>query len=235
MKTKALALDLGASGGKIYSGGFDGKKLEIKEIHRFLNTPINVDGHLYWGFHTIFENLLVGMRKAAAEKFTSFGVDSYCNDYGLLDDSGNLLSPVHTYRDGRTEGVLEIMDGVFPPFELYQKTGNQRARFNTLVQLVAQRRSNESALLDQAKHLLFVPDLINFLLCGNAMAEFTIASVSQLFNRQSANWDADILNAFNLPSQLFPSVVETGTRLGQVKTEILKQIGGKTFELLTVG
>ncbi|MHB8087826.1 MAG: rhamnulokinase [Anaerolineaceae bacterium] len=232
---KALALDLGASGGKIFSGGFDGKRLEIKEIHRFSNTPINVDGHLYWGFHTIFENLQVGMRMAAAEKFTSFAVDSYCNDYGLLDDAGHLLSPVHTYRDCRTEGVLEIMDGVFSPVDLYHRTGNQRARFNTLVQLAAQRRSNESALLDQAKRLLFVPDLINFLLCGNAAAEFTIASVSQLFNRQSADWDEDILRAFNLPRTLFPQVVETGIHLGTVKAEILAELGVTSFDIMTVG
>jgi len=235
MKKQALALDLGGSGGKVFSGGFDGKKLEIKEIHRFSNIPIKVEGHLYWGFHTIFENLLVGMRKAAAGKFTSFGVDSFCNDYGLLDDSGCLLSPIYTYRDSRTDGVLETMDGVFSPIDLYHRTGNQRARFNTLVQLAAQRWSDESALLDQAKRLLFVPDLINFLLSGAEAAEFTIASVSQLCNRQLNNWDEDILRAFNLPRQLFPPIVETGTRLGQVKSEILTQLDGTSFDILTVG
>lgn len=232
---KALALDLGASGGKIFSGSFDQKKLEIKEIHRFSNSPIHVDGHMYWGFHTIFENLLAGMRMAAAEKYTSFAVDSYCNDYGLLDDSGQLLAPIHTYRDNRTEGILKLMDGVFSPVELYHRTGNQRARFNTLVQLAAQRRSIESILLDQAKRLLFVPDLINYLLCGNAAAEFTIASVSQLFNRHDNDWDEDILQAFDLPRKLFAPVVETGTRLGIVKADILAETGGRGFDIVTVG
>ena len=232
---KALALDLGASGGKIFSGSFDGKRLGVKEIHRFANTPIKIEDQLYWGFQTIFENLLAGMRLAAAEKFTSFAVDSYCNDYGLLDDSGKLLSPIHTYRDSRTEGILEFMDSVFSPVELYHRTGNQRARFNTLVQLAAQRRSIESILLDQAKRLLFVPDLINYLLCGNAASEFTIASVSQLFNRQTNDWDDDILRAFGLPRKLFAPVEKTGTRMGTVKAEILAETGGCGFDILTVG
>ena len=235
MKKQALALDLGASGGKIFSGSFDGKRLEIKEIHRFSNAPINVDGHLYWGFHTIYENLLTGMRMAAADKFNTFAVDAYCNDYGLIDESGRLLSPIHTYRDSRTEGVLEIMDGIFSPRDLYQRTGNQRARFNTLVQLAAQRHSTESALLDQAKRLLLVPDLINYLLSGVEAAEFTIASVSQFFNRQSAVWDEDILQAFNLPRRILPEVVETCTRLGKVKAKILRNLGAASFDILTVG
>lgn len=186
---KALALDLGASGGKLLSGSYDGRKLKVREIHRFSNEPVERDSHLIWDFQLIYSHLLDGLRKAASEKIDSFGVDSFSNDYGLLDETGKIISPVYMYRDLRTEGMLEWMDQRIPPRELFARTGCQRARFNTLVQLVSQTRSSDHDLLNKADCFLFVPDLLNYFLCGEKTAEYTIASVSQAYNRREGCWD----------------------------------------------
>ena len=232
---KALAFDLGASGGKMVAGNFDGKKLHIKEIHRFANQPIKVQGHLCWDLHRIYANLLKGLRKASAEKCKSLGIDSFCNDYGLLDKEGNLISNVYMYRDHRTEGVLDEIDKRFPAKELFRCTGCQRARFNTLVQLAAQSRSPEGALLKRAEKLLFVPDLLNSFLSGEQSTEFTIASVSQLFNRDDNQWDPEIIKTFELPKNIFPKVLPSAQKLGEVKREILEKTESEPFSIYTVG
>ena len=231
---KALALDLGASGGKMLSGSFDGRTLQVKEIHRFQNEPVERGGHLSWDISAIHQNLLEGLRKAASEKFTSFGVDSFCNDYGLLDAAGNLLAPIYTYRDRRTEGVLEWMDGVIPARELYARTGNQRARFNTLVQLAAQTKAADHALLESAESLLFVPDLLDYYLCGEKAAEYTIASVSQLYNRLEGRWDTGIMRLFGLPERLFPRILPCATMLGDATPDILQETGAGRFSICKV-
>ena len=232
---QALAFDLGASGGKFLSGSFDGVKLSVKEIHRFKNSPVEIGGHLFWDIHRIYANLLDGLRKTAPERISSFGVDSFSNDYGLLDASGNLIAPVYTYRDSRTEGVLEWMDQIIPPGELYRRTGNQRARFNTLVQLVAQGKAADRLLLETAKHLLFVPDLLNYFLCGEMASEYTLASVSQLYNRIENHWDKIIIDSFALPEGIFPSVIPHGVKIGQVKPDIIDLTGGTSFSIWAVG
>jgi rhamnulokinase len=232
---KALALDLGASGGKLLAGSFTGKKLDVREIHRFHNAPVEKGGHLYWDIHRIFLNLLEGLRRSAPEKISSFGIDSFCNDYGLLAKSGKLISPVYMYRDHRTEGVLERMNRVIPPEELFRRTGCQRARFNTLVQLVAQAQTPDRRRLTQAEKLLFVPDLLNYFLCGEMAAEFTIASVSQVYNRMENEWDAAILRAFDIPVGLFPEVIAPASRLGHAKRAVLDQTGMEPFSICTVG
>jgi rhamnulokinase len=232
---RVLALDLGGGSGRLVSGSFDGKKLVVREIHRFPNELAEVDGHLVWDIPGIFSNLLDGMRRSGPEGFSSFGMDSYCNDYGLLDEGGELLAPVCMYRDRRTEGVLEWMDQVIPPEELFRRTGCQRARFNTLVQLVSQTRPPGSDLLRRAKSLLFIPDLIDFFLCGEKTAEYTIASVSQVYNRLENHWDPDIMAAFNIPPGLFPRVVPSATQLGQARRAILQQTGAGPFSICTVG
>ncbi len=197
---RALALDLGASGGKILSGCFDGERITVREIHRFENEPVDRGGHLYWDIERIYANLLEGLRKAAQEGFTSFGVDSFSNDFGLLDTRGHLIGQLYSYRDSRTQGVLEWMEQILPAREVYERTGNQRARFSTLVQLVAQSRSAERSPLENARHLLFVPDLLDYFLCGEKGAEYTIASVSQLYNRVEHQWDGGILDSFGIPA-----------------------------------
>jgi sugar (pentulose or hexulose) kinase len=232
---KALALDLGGSGGKLLSGSFDGKKLVVKDIHRFNNHPVETGGHLYWDIPGIYSNLLDGLRRSAPEKITSFGVDSFCNDYGLLDASGNLISQVYMYRDCRTEGVLEWMDHIIPPTELYERTGCQRARFNTLVQLAAQTKASDHLLLENANSLLFVPDLLNFMLCGEKAAEYTIASVSQAYNRMENRWDSKIIRSFAIPEGIFPDLISCATTLGEAKPNILDLTGAERFLICAVG
>ena len=232
---QALALDLGGSGGRFLSGNFDGGKINVKEIHRFNNGPVDIRGHLFWDIPAIYSNLMEGLSRALPEKISSFGVDSFCNDYGILDSEGNLISQVYMYRDRRTEGVLEWMDQIIPPKELFRRTGCQRARFNTLVQLAAQARARDHALLEDAKTLLFLPDLLNYYLCGEIAAEYTIASVSQLYNRTENRWDPEIMQPFGIPETIFPSVIPPAILLGQAKPEILAQTGLAPFSIHTVG
>lgn len=231
----ALAMDLGGSGGKIFAGRFDGKKIAINEIQRFRNEPINAGGHLYWDIPGIYANLLYGIRKAAPTSFSSFGVDSFCNDYGLLDKEGNLCSPVYMYRDRRTEGIPDKLDITISQNDLYQRTGCQRARFNTLVQLVAQKNSPDQFILENAQTMLFVPDLLNYFLCGEKVAEFTIASVSQVYDRIENKWDDRTIQAFHLPAGMFPNVVPSAICLGTARREILKSTSAMPFSICTVG
>ncbi len=230
----ALALDLGASGGKILSGSFDGRTLTTQEIHRFKNEPILIDGHLCWDVPWIYSNLLDGLRKATPENISSFGVDSFCNDYALLDANDVMIPPVFMYRDHRTEGMLERMDQIIPPEELYQRTGNQRARFNTLVQLVAETKAADHRL-ERAKSLLFLSDLLNYFLCDVKAAEYTTASVSQLFNRAENHWDSTILRSFGIAQDILPGVIPPSTLLGQVKPEVQNKTGAGLFSVCTVG
>jgi rhamnulokinase len=229
-----LAMDLGGSGGKIFLGSLHAGKLAVSEIHRFQNEPVETAGHLYWDILQINRNLLEGMRIAASESFVSVGVDAFCNDYGMLDADGRLINQVFMYRDMRTAGVPAQLDGIIDPMSLYRATGCQRARFNTLVQLYAQKNSSDGFLLEQASCLLFVPDLLNYFLCGKKAAEFTIASVSQAFNRSANTWDADILSKLGIRSDLFPDVIAPAVILGDAKPEILRATGATPFTVSSV-
>lgn len=231
---KTLAMDLGGSGGKVFLGSLHAGKLSMQEIHRFQNEPVEAAGHLYWDILRIYGNLLEGIRLAATEGIASVGIDSFCNDYGLLDADGRLINQVFMYRDKRTAGVPEKIDGVIDPVSLYRTTGCQRARFNTLVQLYAQKNGSDGFQLEQASSLLFVPDLLNYFLCGKQAAEYTIASVSQAFDRNANVWDAALLRKLGIRADLFPDVIAPAVILGGASQPILGATGADPFTVASV-
>lgn len=83
-----LAMDYGASGGRAMLGSFDGSRLQLKEIHRFDNTPVRLGGRFYWDFLRLYHELLQGIgqyNKRYGDGLASIAVDTWGVDVGFLD------------------------------------------------------------------------------------------------------------------------------------------------------
>ena len=166
MEKKVLAFDFGASGGRAMCGTFDGKKIEIEELHRFSNDPVILNGTMYWDVLRLFFEIKQGLIKAKkCGKIESIGIDTWGVDFGLIDKEGRLLeNPVH-YRDKRTQGMLEKSFGRIDKEKFYHITGNQFMEINTVFQLLSLMENRED-LLKKADKLLLMPDLFNYFLTG---------------------------------------------------------------------
>lgn len=216
-----LAFDLGGSGGKLFLGSLRGGALALEEVHRFANAPVAAGPGLYWNLFGILEQLGAGLRLAArrnaGDAIVSLGIDSFSNDFSLIDRNGEVLIPLRCYRDGRTERHAEATYRVMPRERLHRITGNQIAPFNTLMQLSAMRCAGQGYLLEQADKLLFTPDLLAYFLTGEAVSEYTIASVSQMLDILSGTWSDAILRAYGIPGSLLAPLVAPGTVVGGVR------------------
>lgn len=216
MKKNVLALDIGASSGRAIIGIYEDGALELKEIHRFANIPLEEDGTLYWDIEDLFKQIKMGIQKATEEySVDSLGVDTWGVDFGLLDIEGNLIKKPVNYRDKRTRGILSKAEKYLPLKEIYRWTGNQLMEINTLYQLLAERESNEN--FNQISTLLFMPDLFNYLLTGKIVAERSIASTAQLTNYETGSWDKKLLESFQLSEAIFPQLVSAGEILGTIQ------------------
>ncbi|MBC8536906.1 rhamnulokinase [Feifania hominis] len=216
-----LAFDLGASSGKLFLGGVDGGRLRLREVHRFENGPVALARHLYWDFFAIHRNLCEGIRIACAEAggpIASLGIDSFSNDFCLIGRDGALLTPMRCYRDDRTARAREAIFQKCPPRRLYTLSGNQVALFNTAMQLAAMREENDRSL-DSGATLLLLPDLLCALLTGDVSGEYTISSVTQLFDFAADTWHAELLKAFGIPAELLPPVCHPGSPRGVIRPE----------------
>jgi rhamnulokinase len=222
-----LAIDLGAESGRALLGRFDGEQVTLEEIHRFPNEPVQLVDGLYWDLLSIFRDVKRGLAKAkpaAAEagRLESVGVDSWAVDFALLDREGALVSNPLNHRDPRTEGMVEKAFERVPKEEIYETTGIQFIRINTLYQLLAMQ---SSPLLEAAESLLLIPDLINYWLTGEKACELTNATTTQLYGLKAGGWAQDLLQRMSLPVDVFPKIVPPATELGPLLPEVAEEVG----------
>lgn len=208
-----IAVDLGAESGRVMRAEFDGERLSLSESHRFSNTSVTVRGTLYWDALRQWHNIVQGI-KAAAHGAAGLGVDTWGVDFALLDRDGNLLSnPVH-YRDRSSSD--EMMQWVFsrvPRREVFERTGIQFMAINGLYRLAGLARQR-SALLESAATLVTIADLFNFWLSGSRTCEFTHVTTQQMYNPHAGNWDYELLTMLDIPTHIFPPIVQPGTCIG---------------------
>jgi rhamnulokinase len=216
MTTKTvLAVDLGAESGRVMAVGFDGRHLNVEELHRFPNTSVMVNGTLTWDFLRLWGDIQTGIGRGMEHTPAGISVDTWGVDFGLLDRRGDLLgNPVH-YRDSRTEGVMaRTLDRVGRE-RVYAETGIQFMEINTIFQLMS-LVEQDSPQLAVADTLLTSPDLLNYWLTGAKVSERTIASTTQLL-RPDGTWATGLMADLGIPQHIFPEVVEPGVSLGDFR------------------
>ncbi|HMQ33610.1 MAG TPA: rhamnulokinase family protein [Chloroflexaceae bacterium] len=214
--TNFLAVDIGASSGRVILARWDGRQFALEELHRFWNGPLEEGGHLHWEAGRLWREIQAGLAAYArrdAAPLAGIGIDTWAVDYGLLDAEGRLLGNPFHYRDPRTAGMPALVDAQIPPAELYAATGIQRLPLNTLYQLAAAARAADGRLA-AADTLLLMPDLFHYWLTGRKVAEYTNATTTMLLDARERRWATDLLDRLGLPAHILPPVVEPGTALG---------------------
>ncbi|HUY36492.1 MAG TPA: rhamnulokinase family protein [Pirellulales bacterium] len=222
-----LAVDMGASGGRVSAGSFDGRRLRLDEVHRFENGAVAAAGGLYWDVLRLWSQVCQGLRSAGTRfgrSIHSVGVDTWGVDFALLGRGDVLLENPHSYRDPRCEGMLENALALVGREEIFAQTGLQFMPINTLYQFMSLRAAN-SPLLDAAESLLLMPDLFHWLLTGVKSNEFTNATTTQFFNPTQGRWATELLERLDLPTRLLGDVVGPGTRLGSPRREVAAETG----------
>lgn len=232
-----LAADLGASGGRLLAGRFDGSKLRLEELHRFENGPVAAVGSLYWDVLGLWTQITQGLRIARTRcggSIRSIGVDAWGVDFALLGRGDVLLGNPHCYRDPRSEGMLQRAIDQVGREAIFAQTGLQFMPINTLYQLMAMR-VQKSPLLDVAESFLMMPDFFHWLLTGEKSNEFTNSTTTQFFNPASGDWAFDLLKQLDLPTHLFRPVVPPGTQLGPLRGELAAETGLNDVQVVLPG
>lgn len=219
-------------------GFLDGRRLKTEIIHRFSNRQMRMAGGLYWDIISIYRNLELGIKKAHREAegaLFSVGMDSFCNDFGLIDTGGRLFNQVRCYRDERTERHAREIYKRVPKRELYDITGSQIALFNTSMQMASMSYEGESFLLDHCVHALLIPELLGYLLTGETYTEYTMASVTQLMDWRTGRWSDGLMERLGIRKDIFPGIVETGTVTGKIRRESLTEAPGDVRVVAVAG
>lgn len=231
---RLLAFDLGASSGRAILGEYDGERLTLQEIHRFLNEPERLNGGYYWDFLRLWREIKLGLHKAAeAGGFDRIGIDTWGVDYGYLDKEGRLMGLPRHYRDDRNERMANKLSAQLPQETLYRGSGIQHLSFNTIYQLCADLEE-QPWLPEHADRILFLPDLLAYLLTGEQYAEVSIASTSALLAASTQDWNYPLLEQLGIPTRLLPPVCPAGGRIAPLTDAIREELKLPPAEVVAV-
>lgn len=228
-----IAVDIGASSGRLILATYhDDQTISFEEIHRFKNGFSLVEGHERWNITQLCNEVLAGLQQAKKRGIDqcTIGIDTWAVDYVLLDHQGQLVAEPIAYRDDRTMNAIEEFAQLISKESIYQKTGIQFLNFNTLYQLFKE----SPAALSPAKHLLFIPDYIGYLLTGKMVGEKSNVSSSQFLNLETGTYDQELLEKADVSMKIFPTLVDSGTNLGQLKTSLSDTSLYPTCEVIAV-
>lgn len=224
MKTYYLAVDIGASSGRHILSHIENGKLVLEEIYRFENNLVADETGLVWNIDSLFAEVLCGIKKCKeiGKIPKSIAIDTWGVDYVLLDENRKEIKPCYCYRDSRTSTVIDEVESLVSPTELYAKTGIQKQNFNTIYQLYADKKSGK---LLNAKYFLMMPEYLSFKLTGVCKNEYTNATTTGLVNANAKTWDADIIYALGLTEVPFLPLSLPSSHVGFLSEDIQKAVG----------
>ena len=231
-----LAIDIGASSGRHILAHLENGKMVTEEIYRFQNGPetkVAFDGkkHLTWSNERLFQEILNGLKKAKeiGKIPYSVGVDTWGVDYALLDENDKEIGGVYCYRDARTDETIPEVHSIVPFADLYAKTGIQFASFNTVYQLLHDKKTGR---MDKAKTFLMLPDYFHFKLTGVKKQEYTNGTTTGMVNSVTHAWDEEILDKLGYNKELFGELSMPGTEVGEFTDEVAAFVGYKAKVVL---
>ncbi|MEW9052862.1 MAG: rhamnulokinase [Neobacillus sp.] len=226
MPKYSIAVDIGASSGRLILGYVENGLMKLDEIHRFENKIIKIEDKFCWEVETLFQEIINGLKKCKSLgiKPDSIGIDTWAVDFMLLDENDQPLTEAVSYRDPRTDGMMKEVFNLFSRERLYLETGIQFQKFNTIYQLYSIKK-NHPKILERAKSFLMIPDYFNYLLTGKKANEYTNATSTQLVNAFTKKWDQQLLEVLDLNKEMFHEIKTPKTVLGTLREELVTELG----------
>ncbi len=230
---KFLVFDFGASNGRASVATFDGSRFDFEVVHRFDNIPVYASGTLYWDFLKLFSELKAGLAAGFKKhsEISSLGIDTWGVDFGLLDKNGRLISnPIH-YRDEKRNSVCDEVFNIIPKDRLFDLTGCAMASYYSIFNLYSLKIQSSTEYVN-ANRFLMMPELFSYFLTGEAVSEYTIAHGTLMCNPFTMDWEKEILKKLDFPEDIFASIVQPGTKIGDLQKEVCDELEIKSIPVI---
>ena len=230
-----LAFDCGATSGRGILSRFKDGAFTMEEVYRFPSEIIHKDGRMYWDANALCVHLVSCLKELGGRgiQLDSIGIDTWGVDFGCVGKDGALSGQPRCYRDPYTTGIPEQVFEIIPRERLYARTGIQIMNFNTIFQLYAQTLSGDPAL-GSADCILFMPDLLSYLLTGGKVCEYTDASTSGMMDQVSRQFNKELLRELGIRDDILLPIVQPGTVVGHLKPELAELTGLGPVKVIAV-
>lgn len=244
MTTEAIGVvDVGASGGRFSLLIRDKSGFRLDTVHEFSHTlhemyQPDASGRerrrLYWNPLHIFENILIGLRRVAANKavrLAALGIDSWGSDGVWLSKDGDLLFPSCSSHCQRFRQACREVEERMPGRERFSLTGVYPDDF-LVVNQVYWAVHEQKEMVEAAKAFLPLVSLYNFWLCGEQAMEYTWGTTGHLASCLTRAYCGDVFERLDLPLDKMPPFRETGGALGLCQAGLAADLGMERFPVM---
>ena len=221
-----IAIDMGASNGRIIWGQATADGLEMQEMHRFPNISLSSEGLMCWDLDQLLADIRAGLQHCLAQKkpVDSIGLCSWGNTVGLLDENDHLLLPPLHYREPATEAALPLLHARLSEQEMFWKTLFSPMSIQPAVVLSWLMQHRPQAM-QATRTVLMISDLFNQQLCGRKVSEITMAATSQLVDMRTLRFNREYMRELGLNPEWFPELTESAVPLAPLSDEWVREIG----------
>ncbi len=217
-----IAVDIGASSGRVILGKYQNRQLQIEEVHRFANQLVTRSGQECWNIDAIYQQICTGVSKVQQRGIDAdcIAIDTWGVDFVLLDEQGSRLGEAVAYRDNRTTGMAQdVFESALDKQTLYRHTGIQNLEFNSIFQLRALQH-NPPVWLDKVRDLLLIPDYLNYRLSGVKQCDYTNASTTGMLDCHTRQWSKPVIEALGINPDWLGEPLAPNRIIGHYRTRL---------------
>lgn len=179
---------------------------------------------------TWWEKLLVvldTLKSRAPEKYNAVGGIGFCGQmHGItmLDKDGNVLRPSIVWLDQRTKAEVEIISQKMRGMGLESRSENPVSAGFALPSLLW-LKNHEPENFAKISAILMPKDFIRYKMTGKIGADFSDASATGAFDVSQKTWLWDLIDAFDIPREIFPECHNATEIAGNVRSDVAKRLG----------
>ena len=233
-KSVYLAVSLNPSESHVVMATLNEGYLRMTEICTFQVRLVYLNNLYYWDIYDLLRQVkravILAVQKTGIEP-NYLSIDCWSHDFGLFDENDHLIDLPMSYQNFTDDSYMKEVFEILTDKEIYKVTGNNFNSFNSLYQLYFLKKEKPS-ILARTRKLIFLPDVINYMLTGKMKSEITYAVTTQAFNISTKEWQKDFFDKLDLDVSMMPVVEKPGQILGDVMPEILDELGLTKLEVI---
>ena len=229
-----LGIDIGTGSAKGVALDSDGDILSVHQVYYDSYSP--EEGYSEQNPMEIwhaFTSCLLTISATLGVAPRSVGLSSAMHSLILLDEADQLISPMLTWADSRSDEVASRIKATSLGKALYEQTGTPIHAMSPLCKIIW-IKENDPSLFAAARRFISIKEYLWYRLFGSFEVDYSIASCTGLFDITALKWHEKALNLAGITSDHLSLPVNTNYAKGG-KDLIEPSLSGYTDSSFVIG
>lgn len=230
-----VGLDVGTSGSKC--AVFNKKGEEIAFEYQAYQSFSKKTGYYELNPKVILKSAFDVIRRAVSNVNINklyIAISSFGESFVCLDKYDNPLFNTILCSDIRGSEQLSYILKKMDKKEIMDITGIPAHPMYSAIKLLWLKQ-NSPKIFEKTKKILLIADYVAYMLTGEAVTDFSLASRTMLFNPIKKKWEDKILKETNIDKELLPNTVKSGTLIGKITKKAAAELNLPLDTYIVVG